>query len=57
MTARPGPGRFDAVVLGGSAGSLQALLDILPRLPGDFPWPLLVVVHLHPRRRAASWSC
>lgn len=50
MMARPGPGRFDAMVLGGSAGSLKALLKILPRLPGDFPWPLAAVVHLHPRQ-------
>jgi len=50
MTVQHGPGRFDAVVLGGSAGSLKALLEILPRLPGDFPWPLLIVVHLHPRQ-------
>jgi len=38
------------VVLVGSAGSLKALLEILPRLPGDFPWPLVAVVHLHPRQ-------
>ncbi|MBU1039964.1 MAG: chemotaxis protein CheB [Proteobacteria bacterium] len=50
MKALSGPGRFDAVVLGGSAGSLKVLLELLPRLPGDFPWPLLAVIHLHPRQ-------
>lgn len=42
--------RFELVVIGGSAGSLDALLGILPRLPRDFPWPLAIVVHLHPRQ-------
>ena len=36
-----------AVVLGGSAGSLSALIDILKQLPQDYPLPLVVVVHLH----------
>lgn len=39
-------GRWEAVVIGGSAGSLEALSAILPELPGDFPLPILVVVHL-----------
>lgn len=38
----------EAVVIGGSAGSLEALSKILPELPGDFPVPILVVVHLPP---------
>jgi two-component system, chemotaxis family, protein-glutamate methylesterase/glutaminase len=41
---------YPMVVIGGSAGSLEALLDILPRLPADFPWPLAIVVHLHPKQ-------
>jgi two-component system chemotaxis response regulator CheB len=39
-----------AVVIGASAGALEALLAILPALPADFPLPLLIVVHLAPRR-------
>lgn len=35
-----------AVVLGGSAGSIQALMTILPALPPDFLLPLFVVVHV-----------
>lgn len=37
---------FQAVVIGGSAGSLDALSQILPALPASFPLPILVVVHL-----------
>lgn len=39
---------FRAVVMGGSAGALDALSRILPRLPGDYALPILVVVHLPP---------
>ena len=39
-----------AVVIGASAGALEALLLILPALPADFPLPVLVVVHLPPDR-------
>ncbi len=35
----------EAVVIGGSAGSIAALGHILPGLPADFP-PVLVVVHI-----------
>lgn len=42
----------EAVVIGGSAGSLDALSQILPALPRDFPWPILVVVHLPADKRS-----
>jgi two-component system chemotaxis response regulator CheB len=35
-----------AVVIGASAGGVQALLALLPQLPGDFPLPVLVVLHV-----------
>lgn len=35
-----------AVVIGASAGALEALSAVLPQLPGDFPLPIFVVVHL-----------
>ncbi|MFL9841103.1 chemotaxis protein CheB [Sphingomonas sp. ST-64] len=35
-----------AVVIGASAGAVQALSHILPRLPADYPLPLLIVVHV-----------
>jgi two-component system, chemotaxis family, protein-glutamate methylesterase/glutaminase len=38
-----------AVAIGASVGAVQALLEILPKLPADYPLPVLVVVHL-PRR-------
>ncbi|WP_379921796.1 chemotaxis protein CheB [Erythrobacter sp. R86502] len=41
---------LQAVVIGASAGGVQALLQVLPVLPADFPAPVLVVVHI-PRRR------
>lgn len=35
-----------AVVIGASAGAIQALSEILPALPADYPSPILVVVHV-----------
>jgi two-component system chemotaxis response regulator CheB len=40
-----------AVVIGASAGALQALSQILPALPADYPLPILVVVHIPADRR------
>lgn len=34
------------VVIGGSAGSLDALRQVVAKLPGDFPAPILVAIHL-----------
>jgi len=39
-------GGVQAIVVGASAGAVQALSEILPRLPADYPLPLLVVVHI-----------
>jgi two-component system, chemotaxis family, protein-glutamate methylesterase/glutaminase len=41
-------GRYGAVVIGGSAGSLEVLAIVLSALPSDFPMPVLLVHHLHP---------
>ena len=41
-----------AVVIGASAGAVEALSLILPRLPEDFGLPVLVVVHVPPDRRS-----
>ena len=38
----------EAVVIGASAGALEALTAILPPLPEHFPLPLMVVVHMPP---------
>ena len=41
-----------AVVIGASAGALEALSAILPALPRDYPLPVLVVVHLPPDKKS-----
>ena len=42
------PAMAEAVVIGVSAGGLKALSAILPSLPGDYPLPVMVVIHLPP---------
>lgn len=42
---RPAKG---AVIIGASAGALEALSVLLPALPADFPLPIFVIVHLPP---------
>ncbi|HEU4538301.1 MAG TPA: chemotaxis protein CheB [Polyangiaceae bacterium] len=44
--ATPRRGPPAAVVVGASAGAIEALLTVLPALPAGFPAPLVVVVHL-----------
>ncbi|SFB64963.1 two-component system, chemotaxis family, response regulator CheB [Rhizobium sp. NFR07] len=43
----------EAVVIGASAGAIEALSRILPLLPSDFKIPILVVVHVPPDKRSA----
>jgi two-component system chemotaxis response regulator CheB len=43
VTGRP---HAEAVAIGASAGALEALSRVLPALPGDYPLPVFVVVHL-----------
>jgi len=40
----------NAIVIGASAGALEALSAILPALPEDFGLPIMVVVHVPPDR-------
>ncbi len=44
------PRDFDVVVMGASAGAVEAMGAILPRLPRSFPIPIVVVVHLPAER-------
>ncbi len=41
-----------AVVIGASAGAIEALSAILPALPADFGRAILIVVHLPPDRKS-----
>lgn len=43
-----GSRRFHAVVVGCSAGGLDALRRLLTPLPADFPLPIVVVAHMAP---------
>lgn len=42
----------EAVVIGASAGALNALAVILPELPENYPLPVLVVVHIPPGKES-----
>jgi two-component system chemotaxis response regulator CheB len=44
------PARIEAVVIGASAGAIDALGELLPGLPAGTPWPVVVVVHLPPQK-------
>jgi two-component system chemotaxis response regulator CheB len=39
-------GRFEIVVIGVSTGGPQGLKSVIPRLPADFPVPLVIVLHM-----------
>jgi two-component system chemotaxis response regulator CheB len=42
----------EAIVIGASAGALEALSVILPALPPDYRLPVVVVVHVPPDKRS-----
>ncbi|MBB6095232.1 two-component system chemotaxis response regulator CheB [Povalibacter uvarum] len=48
-TASTSDARFDAVVVGGSAGALEVLRQILRTMPATTAVPVVVVLHLPPR--------
>lgn len=37
--------RYKAIVIGGSAGSFQPIVNILSKLPADFPLPIFLCLH------------
>jgi two-component system chemotaxis response regulator CheB len=41
---------IEVIVIGGSAGALDALSAILPALPANFPIPVAMVLHVPPTR-------
>ena len=40
--------KYEAVVIGVSTGSFEALLRIIPKLPEDFELPIIIVNHMFP---------
>ena len=46
VAVRRGPGNEGVVIMGVSTGGPRTLEDILPILPADFPWPVLVAQHM-----------
>jgi len=44
--------RVEAVVIGGSAGGVDALIQLLPALPEDFDLPVFCILHLPPDRES-----
>jgi two-component system chemotaxis response regulator CheB len=45
--------KAEAIVIGASAGALEALSTILPSLPADYGLPIIIVVHLPPDKKSA----
>jgi len=43
---------IEAIVIGASAGALEALSVVLPALPSDFKIPIMVVVHVPPDKKS-----
>ncbi|HEX4408565.1 MAG TPA: chemotaxis protein CheB [Xanthobacteraceae bacterium] len=54
MTAIPtmSANSAEAVVIGASAGALEALSVILPALPAEYRLPVIIVVHIPPDKRS-----
>ena len=50
----PNSGKYQAVVIGASAGGTNALQKILPALPISFPLPIIIAQHLHPQQDGAA---
>ncbi|MBB5039273.1 chemotaxis protein CheB [Prosthecobacter dejongeii] len=48
MNEAPVRAKIQALVIGGSAGVVGALLQILPGLPKNYPLAVMIVVHLPP---------
>jgi len=42
-----------AVVIGASAGAVEALSALLPSLPAQYPLPIIIVVHIPPDKKSA----
>ena len=49
----PVPERIDIVGIGVSTGGPNALNEVIPKIPGDFPLPILLVQHMPPHFTAS----
>ncbi|MDE1167980.1 MAG: chemotaxis protein CheB [Pseudomonas sp.] len=52
MKAKPASGGYQAVVVGASAGGVEALLRVFGALPRDFSLPVITVLHLPEERHS-----
>lgn len=50
-------GKYNAIVIGTSAGGMAALARLLTPLPVDFSLPVIVVQHLHPTQDVFMVDC
>lgn len=50
MGAKVDFSQYDCIVIGVSAGGMEALKKLLPSLNKNFPLPIIVVQHLHPNQ-------
>ncbi len=50
MTGAAVPAESQLVVIGSSAGGIEALSRLVASLPGDFPAPIVIAQHLDPKR-------
>src|SRR5258708_15534621 len=48
--AKPSGNEAQLVVIGSSAGGIEALSRVVASLPPDFPAPIVIAQHLDPRR-------
>ena len=46
--SRTGAGKYSVLAIGTSTGGPNALADLLPRLPPNFPVPIVIVQHMPP---------
>ena len=52
MNAPPFPSRLEIIVIGASAGGIEALGELLPALPADLRAAVAVVLHIAPSQRS-----